>query len=296
METAEVARRQLAARWAVAGVDLDPYLLIPQRHKADLLLQVARQTAAHPWGCDPAGLGEELLGQPVLLDTHVLQWWWCCPGLLSPLVRSLLKQPAQPIWVSAISLMELSAIARTAANLPLQTALTRLQLDLEDEGLPRSAGPTGAARASNQPPLVILRRAGWIPKSREGELQLERCPQTGNRSQGLHHKRALAPQRMRELQGWGCGGGGQVQLQMAPPQPVKVEAARSPVLALSHRGASKAALELLQPLQKLQCYLQVCSRRWLGRRCRAGELHHERPIHVVALIRRAANRCALQQR
>jgi hypothetical protein len=47
--------------------------------------------------------------------------------------------------VSAISLMELSAIARTAANLPLQTALTRVQLDLEDEGLPRPAGPTGAA-------------------------------------------------------------------------------------------------------------------------------------------------------
>jgi prevent-host-death family protein len=145
VESAEVAQRRLAARWAVAGVDLDPYLLIPQRHKADLLQQVARQTAAHPWGCDPAGLGEELLGQPVLLDTHVLQWWWCCPGLLSPLVRSLLKQPAQPIWVSAISLMELSAIARTAANLPLQTALTRVQLDLEDEGLPRPAGPTGAA-------------------------------------------------------------------------------------------------------------------------------------------------------
>ena len=135
VESAEVARRRLAARWAVAGVDLDPYLLIPQRHKADLQQQMARQMAAHPWGCDPAGLGEELLGQPVLLDTHVLQWWWCCPGLLSPLVRSLLKQPAQPIWVSAISLMELSAMARTAANLPLQTALTLVQLDLEDEGL-----------------------------------------------------------------------------------------------------------------------------------------------------------------
>jgi len=54
--------------------------------------------AAHPWGCDPAGLGEELLGQPVLLDTHVLQWWWWCPGLLSPLVRSLLKQPPLVIW------------------------------------------------------------------------------------------------------------------------------------------------------------------------------------------------------
>ena len=40
-----------------------------------------------------------------------MQWWWCCPGLLSPLVRSLLLDPAMPLWVSAMSLLELSALA-----------------------------------------------------------------------------------------------------------------------------------------------------------------------------------------
>ena len=129
------SERRCAARWAIAGVDLDPYLLIAPQHRLAVLHQIARQTAAHPWGTDPPGLGAELRGRRLLLDSHVLQWWWCCPGLLSPLVRSLLLDPAMPLWVSAMSLLELSALARSSANTQLQAVLARVQLDLDDEGL-----------------------------------------------------------------------------------------------------------------------------------------------------------------
>lgn len=134
VESSAVMRRH-PGRWAVAGVDLDPYLLISAVHRAEVQHQMARQTAKHPWGSDPPGLGSELRGQPLLLDTHALQWWWCSPGLLSPLVRSLLNNPAVPIWVSAISLLELSHVARSGGDRAFQAALARIQLDLEDEGL-----------------------------------------------------------------------------------------------------------------------------------------------------------------
>ena len=135
------SERRCAARWAIAGVDLDPYLLIAPQHRLAVLHQIARQTAEHPWGTDPPGLGTELRGRRLLLDSHVLQWWWCCPGLLSPLVRSLLLDPAMPLWVSAMSLLELSALARTSAN----TA-------------PGGAGP-GAARSRRRGPATAERAA-----------------------------------------------------------------------------------------------------------------------------------------
>ena len=44
----------------------------------------------------------------LLLDTHVLLWWWCCPQLLSPRVRERLENPRQAVVVSVASLWELS--------------------------------------------------------------------------------------------------------------------------------------------------------------------------------------------
>ena len=134
VEAAPIHRRQ-AARWAVAGVDLDPYALFSAEHRLGVQQQIARQTAAHPWGREPAGLGEELQERRLLLDTHVLQWWWCCPGLLSPLLRCLLFDPETQPWISGISLLELSALARNTNNSSLETALARVQLDLDNEGL-----------------------------------------------------------------------------------------------------------------------------------------------------------------
>jgi PIN domain nuclease of toxin-antitoxin system len=43
----------------------------------------------------------------LLLDTHVLLWWWICPRLITPRVLERLQDPQQPVLVSAASLWEL---------------------------------------------------------------------------------------------------------------------------------------------------------------------------------------------
>lgn len=53
----------------------------------------------------------------LLLDTHALLWWWCCPQLLSPRVREQLENPHQAVVVSVASLWELSE-AEQRAELP----------------------------------------------------------------------------------------------------------------------------------------------------------------------------------
>ena len=53
----------------------------------------------------------------LLLDSHVLLWWWCCPQLLSPRVRQHLADPEQLVLVSVASLWELSS-AEQARKLP----------------------------------------------------------------------------------------------------------------------------------------------------------------------------------
>jgi len=53
----------------------------------------------------------------LLLDTHVLLWWWCCPQLLTPRVRERLEDPRQAVAVSVASLWELSE-AEQRAELP----------------------------------------------------------------------------------------------------------------------------------------------------------------------------------
>ena len=53
----------------------------------------------------------------LLLDSHVLLWWWCCPQLLSPRVRQHLADPQQLVLVSVASLWELSS-AEQARKLP----------------------------------------------------------------------------------------------------------------------------------------------------------------------------------
>jgi prevent-host-death family protein len=127
-------KQRQPARWAVTGVDLDPYALISPQHRMAVERRILQQTASQPWGTDSDEPTPDLLERRLLLDTHVLQWW-CSPGLLSPLVRNLLMDPSTTIWVSAQSLQELSALGRSSRNRRLQTALARVQLDLEDENL-----------------------------------------------------------------------------------------------------------------------------------------------------------------
>jgi len=44
----------------------------------------------------------------LLLDTHVLLWWWVNPRLLTPRVLERLQDPQQAVLVSVASLWELS--------------------------------------------------------------------------------------------------------------------------------------------------------------------------------------------
>ena len=53
----------------------------------------------------------------LLLDTHVLLWWWICPRLLTPKVLKRLQDPQQAVLVSAASLWELS-LAHQRGQLP----------------------------------------------------------------------------------------------------------------------------------------------------------------------------------
>lgn len=43
-----------------------------------------------------------------LLDSHVLLWWWFDPDRLSMAVRDAIKDPANPVLVSAATMWELS--------------------------------------------------------------------------------------------------------------------------------------------------------------------------------------------
>lgn len=53
----------------------------------------------------------------LLLDTHVLLWWWISPRLLTPRVLERLQDRAQAVLVSAASLWELS-LAHQRGQLP----------------------------------------------------------------------------------------------------------------------------------------------------------------------------------
>jgi PIN domain nuclease of toxin-antitoxin system len=71
----------------------------------------------------------------LLLDTHVLQWWWCSPGLLSDAVRERLVDGAQRVSVSAASWLELSVALRSTAPAPgLAELLRRFPQALAEEG------------------------------------------------------------------------------------------------------------------------------------------------------------------
>lgn len=47
-------------------------------------------------------------GDAYLLDSHVLLWWWFDPDRLSEAVRDAIKDPANPVLVSAATMWELS--------------------------------------------------------------------------------------------------------------------------------------------------------------------------------------------
>jgi len=76
----------------------------------------------------------------VLLDTHVLHWWWCSPALLSQSVRRRLKNGDQEVVVSAISWLEPclaleKAVPRTAQlQSDVAELLRRFPESLADDG------------------------------------------------------------------------------------------------------------------------------------------------------------------
>lgn len=44
----------------------------------------------------------------LLIDTHVLLWWWAEPGKLSPRVIALMRDPRNEVFVSAASAWEIA--------------------------------------------------------------------------------------------------------------------------------------------------------------------------------------------
>lgn len=71
----------------------------------------------------------------LLIDTDVLQWWWCSPGLLSAAVRERLSDREQPVAVSAVSWLELSvALDGEASAAGLLNLLHRFPQALAEEG------------------------------------------------------------------------------------------------------------------------------------------------------------------
>jgi PIN domain nuclease of toxin-antitoxin system len=71
----------------------------------------------------------------VLLDTHVLHWWWCRPVLLSRSVRHRLTDGDQTVVVSAVSWLELSvALESSAPAGGMAELLRRFPGTLAEEG------------------------------------------------------------------------------------------------------------------------------------------------------------------
>jgi PIN domain nuclease of toxin-antitoxin system len=72
--------------------------------------------------------------EAVLLDSHVLLWWWFDPQRLSDVVRSLLSDPSCSVFVSAASVWELS-LKHHQGKLPeLATAIADLPALLQADG------------------------------------------------------------------------------------------------------------------------------------------------------------------
>ena len=70
----------------------------------------------------------------LLLDTHVLLWWWCCPRLLTARVRERLENPCQAVVVSVASLWELSETEQRAELPELSSVIWQLPELVLQEG------------------------------------------------------------------------------------------------------------------------------------------------------------------
>ena len=69
-----------------------------------------------------------------LLDSHVLLWWWFEPERLSSEVCEVIRGPANPVFVSAATVWELS-IQHHQGKLPeLESAIANLPGLLEADG------------------------------------------------------------------------------------------------------------------------------------------------------------------
>ncbi len=90
--------------------------------------------------------------EAVLLDSHVLLWWWFDPQRLSDVVRSLLSDPSCSVFVSAASVWELS-LKHHHGKLPeLATAIADLPALLQADGFqPLVISQTHGLRAGAYP-------------------------------------------------------------------------------------------------------------------------------------------------
>ena len=70
----------------------------------------------------------------LLLDSHVLIWWWCCPGLLSERMRGFLADARQPVWVSAATVWELSQAEQLGQLAELAPVIWHLPELVREEG------------------------------------------------------------------------------------------------------------------------------------------------------------------
>lgn len=108
----------------------------------------------------------------LLLDTHVLHWWWCSPALLSRRVRERLRDGDQAVVVSAASWLELGV----ALHLPdggVAELLRRFPESLAEDGfsfLPLQL-PHLQRAARLQTPSNGM--AGWIDRLLVAQAQQE---------------------------------------------------------------------------------------------------------------------------
>jgi len=116
----------------------------------------------------------------VLLDTHVLQWWWWSPGLLSEVVRVRLSDANQRVVVSAASWLELSAALDSKAFAPQAFQAQALQAACTASGVvellrrfPQALAEEGFRCLPIQP--CHLQRAGRLrePPTGRGEATAE---------------------------------------------------------------------------------------------------------------------------
>lgn len=70
----------------------------------------------------------------LLIDTHVLVWWWAGDDRLPKRTRTLLEQPGTIVYVSAISALEMAMKVRTGRLPALAQHVAHFHDAIEEDG------------------------------------------------------------------------------------------------------------------------------------------------------------------